>query len=124
LRIWIQPDARSHDIQVDHNSSTGPPGWPGRASVTIFDATDSEVDHNSVVVNSYMTTDPGDPFATGGPGTEVDFNTIAGTGPGRPTVVQGGALACSNVSPANVPLDASCRSIALIAGPAVAHLPS
>lgn len=124
LRIWIDPAIQSFDIRVDHNSSADPPGWPRRASVTLYDTIDSEVDHNSVTVKSYLSGDQGDPFATGGPGVEVDHNTIAGDGQGRPVVAQGGAESCSNVSPTNVPYDPPCRAVAQISGPVTATLPS
>ena len=104
MRIWIDPEIVSNDIRIDHNVSTGVTSWPRRASVTLYGTTSAEVDDNTVLVPIYKPGDQiGGPFVTGGPGVEVDHNTLTPTPivrqiVGREIVAEGGATSCSDRS--------------------------
>ena len=129
LRIWVDPGLESEDIRVDHNMSSEPPPWPHRASVTIDNASSSSVDHNDSPVSFYA---PGvaasNAFARGGPGVQVDHNTLTAVPitevkQGGVAVDQGGATACSNESRTGVPYDPPCGSVEAVASPVAASLP-
>jgi hypothetical protein len=129
MRIWVDPGIESEDIRVDHNMSSEPPPWPHRASVTIYDASSSSVDHNTSPVAFYAPeVAASNPFATGGPGVQVDHNTLTGVPiaevtQGGVAVAQGGAMACSNESKTGALYDSPCKSVAAVASPVVASLP-
>lgn len=128
FRIEIKPETPSMNIEIDHNTATGPARWPHRASITITNVTGALILDNTSPVYTWQQGDTAaGPFARISSG-EVEGNKLTTVSspyhqPGNLVITDGGT-SCGNVSGTGASLDPPCPSTPTVDQPRGAAAPN
>lgn len=124
----MEPQSISENIEIDHNTATGPARWPHRASITITNVTGALILDNTSPVYAWQQGDEtAGPFARISSG-EVEGNKL--TPVSSPThqlgnlVITVGGTSCGNVSGSGGSLGPSCPSTPTVEQPQGAAAPN
>jgi Right handed beta helix region len=128
MRVAIEPQSQSYNIEIDHNTATGAAAWPHRPSITMTDVNGALILDNIAPVYPWTAGD-----TVGGPFARVNSGVVSGNKltlvrgqvhqPGSLVVATGGATACDNFSGSGSAIGSACSSLPTVAAPAQAAAP-